>query len=240
MRLTKNTLQFGMHQFPIKVGAMTSESSTGLKNACPHCKSLVGKINKCTGCNKEIDSKELLKAFPIDKELKIFSREQINSLENDTIIEILGKTAKSRISKTRIMGGYLIRPDVDEKSKKSSKGKPWESLRHALLNSENALVVRFTNRGKERLAVLTVENSEMVMLSLAFVSDFHLPEEAPPSLQITENEIAQASSFIDSIKEIEIDTVCDERKSKIEEVASQGETIAIQIKEKDDGMSFFS
>lgn len=249
MQLRKTVLQFGMHQFPIKVGTMTRESSTGLKNSCPHCNALVGKVNKCGGCEKEIDSSELLKALPVSttsedgksvEQLIIFTKEQVTELEGDTVIEILGKVAKSRIPRTRIMGGYIVRPDIDPKKKSSSKGKPWESLRHALLNSDNVLLARFTNRGKERMVAITTENSEMVMLSLAFNTDFILPDEVPPSLEITENEIAQATSFIDSMKEVEMDTVCDERKTKIEKAALSGEPIAIQIKGGDDGMSFFS
>jgi non-homologous end joining protein Ku len=119
-------------------------------------------------------------------------------------------------------------------------GKPWECIRHALLNSDNALVVRYTNRGKERLATITTENGEMVMLSLAFASDYSLPDEAPPSIEVTENDIKQASTFVESMKEIDLNSVFDERKSKIEEVAKQGETVTIQTKESNDGMSFFS
>ena len=188
MRLQKVILQSGMHQFPIKIGAMTRESSTGLKNACPHCNSLVGKVNKCNGCAKEIESSELLKAYQVNEELKIFSKDQVEALENDTVIEILGKIAKSMIPKTRLMGGFLIRPDLGKKQT-SKTGKPWECIRHALLNSDNVLAVKYTNRGKERLAVITIENAEMVMLSLAFADDYSLPEDTPPSIEVTEKEI---------------------------------------------------
>lgn len=239
MRLQKVILQSGMHQFPVKIGAMTRASSTGLKNACPHCKSTVGKVNKCSGCDKEVDSSELLKAFQVDEELKIFNTEQIEALEGDTVIEILGKIAKSMIPKTRLMGGFLIRPDMGKKQT-SKTGKPWECIRHALLNSDSALAVRYTNRGKERLAAITVEGAEMVLLSLAFADDYSLPQDAPPSIAVTEKDVEQASTFVESMKEVDLNSVIDERKSKIEAVAQQGETVAIQIKEKDDGMSFFS
>jgi len=239
MQLRKVILQSGMHQFPVKVGAMTRDSSTGLKNACPHCKSSVGKVNKCTGCDKQIESSELLKAFPIDEEMKVFSKEQVSALDSDTVIEILGKVTKSMLPKTRLMGGFLLRPDLGKKESLKL-GKPWECIRHALLNSDNALVVRYTNRGKERLATITTENSEMVMLSLAFADDYSLPDQVPPSIEVTEKDIEQASTFIESMKDIELNSVIDERKSKIEEVAMQGDTVTIQTKEKDDGMSFFS
>lgn len=240
MQLRKIVLQSGMHQFPIKIGAMTRASSTGLKNACPSCKSLVGKVNKCTGCDKEVDSSELLKAFPIDDDnLTIFSKEQVEAVDGDTVIEVLGKVTKSMIPKTRLMGGFLIRPDLGKK-KTSKTAKPWECIRHALMNSDNALEVRYTNRGKERLGVITVENSEMVLLSLAFADDYSLPDETPPSIEVSEKEIEQATTFIESLKETDINSVVDERKTKIEEVATSGEVVAPQIKEKDDGMSFFT
>ena len=239
MRLQKVILQSGMHQFPVKIGAMTRQSSTGLKNACPHCKAQVGKVNKCTGCDKQIESSELLKAFLVDEEMKVFNKEQVEALEGDTVIEILGKVTKSMIPKTRLMGGFLLRPDLGKKQT-SKTGKPWECIRHALLNSDSALAVRYTNRGKERLAAITIENSEMVMLSLAFASDYSLPDEQPPSIEVTEKDIEQASAFVDSMIDVDLNSVIDERKSKVEEVAMRGETVAIQIKEKDDGMSFFS
>jgi ribosomal protein L12E/L44/L45/RPP1/RPP2 len=62
----------------------------------------------------------------------------------------------------------------------------------------------------------------------------------PPSIEVSEKEIEQASTFIESLKETDINTVVDERKTKIEEVATSGEVVAPQIKEKDDGMSFFN
>lgn len=239
MQLRKVILQSGMHQFPIKIGAMTRASSTGLKNACPHCKSQVGKVNKCTGCDKQIESSELLKGFPIDEEMKVFSKEQVDALDGDTVIEILGKVTKSMIPKTRLMGGFLIRPDMGNK-KTSKTGKPWECIRHALLNSDSALVVRYTNRGKERLAAITIENSEMVLLSLAFADDYSIPDEQPPSIEVTEKDIEQATEFVNSMKDVDLSSVIDERKSKVEEVARSGEAVTIQLKEKDDGMSFFS
>lgn len=240
MQLKKVVLQSGMHQFPIKIGTMTRQSSTGLKNACPHCKSLVGKVNQCTGCDKQLDSSELLKAFPLDDEMKIFSKEEVEALEGDTVIEILGKVPQSRISKTRLMGGFLLRPDLGKNNKTFKTGKPWECIRHALLDSDNALAVRYTNRGKERLAAITIENGEMIMLSLAFGDDYSLPTEAPPSIEVSEKEVDQAISFVESMKEVDLNSVVDERKAKIEEVAQKGESVAIQMSKKDDGMSFFS
>lgn len=241
MQLRKVVLQSGMHQFPVKVGNMTRASTTGLKNACPHCQSLVGKVNKCNGCAKEIDNSELLKAVQIDDdEIKVFNKEQIEELEGDTVIQIVGKVPKSVIPKTRLMGGFLIRPDIGKGKKASTTAKPWECIRHSLLNSDNVLAVKYTNRGKERPGVITTEFGEMVMLSLAFADDYNLPGDTAPDILVSEQEIEQAKEFVNSLKDVEIDDIRDERKDNIIAQAESGETVTIQAKEKDDGMSFFS
>lgn len=242
MRLTSTNIYHGTHVIPVKIGNHIGSDSTGLKQACPKCKADVGKINRCKECQYEPETDEILKGYNIGDEKIVFTKEQLDSIENESIIEILGSVPKDTVDIRTLTGSYCIYPDVPKK-KKTTTSKiltPWATLRHALEDSDKYITVRFTNRGKERLAYLTTINGSLEMLCATFDESFSEPEEKLPDVELTTEESDIGQKFLKSLKTLNTKKIINERNAKIQAMLETGETVQIQTTNSGNEMAFFA
>lgn len=246
MRLVSTNILYGGFMIPVKIGNhVRNTSASVMKYACPKCED-GGDISQkyiCEKCGPDnmYTSGELRRKVDIGDEIKVFDKEQVKAINGESIIEILGVVPNSKIDIRKITGSYCVYPETPKKkSAKSKTAKPWTVLNRALAETEKAMVVRFTNNGKERLAYLVNMNGSLELICTAFEDDFQEPEVELPEVEITEQDIKSGVSLISKLQEPNLDEIVDERQARLEELITNGEPVESTDEEQKDEMAFFA
>lgn len=210
--LVKTAITYGLHTIPVRIATMVKSDETALSNACPKCQGDIGLKNYCKGCSAEVSHAEMLKAYKISKTEKVvFTKEQIEAIKNtEKAIVVLGTMPKTSIDQRMIEGGYYIMPD--EKLKKA-----WGILFKALATGDKAMIVNYSVRSRQRLGILTVDNQTIVLLSMAYAEQLVRVDEET-DVQVTEKEIEMGMGFLKSLPPMDINTLSDDYKTKLEEL----------------------
>lgn len=223
---------------PVKVANLHSADSSPFKQACPDCQSQVGRKNVCKGCEKELETKEMLKGFPISKtELKIFSPEQIEALKNfDDVVTILSKTSVNAIDPKYIQGGFIILPDekIPKKRGLEKFKKVWKSLERSLAKSEQALIVKFSIRQKEKIGYLFSQNNRLVLLDVVYAENQKEIDENP-EVEVTDLEVKSCEGMLNKFPEGDIAEIENTFNKNVENLLENGETVEIpeaEVKEE--------
>lgn len=232
--LTSTAISFGLHTIPVRLATMIRDNGTSLSNSCPHCKGDVGNKNYCKGCLKEVTSAEIQKAYRISKDQKVvFTKEQVENLKNfDKAVTIEGTIPKTSIDQRMIEGCYYVLPD-----KKIQKA--WGILFSAINTGDQALVVKFSIRSRQKLGVLTTDGKVIVLLAVAFAEQFvRMDEEL--NIAVSEKETEMGLGFIKGLPSVDINTISDEYKTRLEELVAGKPMVEVKTEESASETSFFT
>jgi len=233
--IAKTSISHGLHNIPVRIcSALSSSSVTKIHNACPNCKSAVGKINKCKGCGTELSENQLLKSYDLENEKKIiFSKEQIDSLKTLEIsIDVLGTLPYNKLDVRLIVGGYYLLPDKQVKA--------WDIIRQALDKTEKHIIVKYAIRGRTHLGALRGSPDSIYMYELEYPENLTKIDQAY-NVQTTKSEVEQGVKFINSLVEVSQYEIKDDYASALQTLIEGGQLEIPQkmIEEKDE-MAFFS
>lgn len=243
MRLTSTSILYNGFTIPVKIGNHISSDSSVLKFACPHCED-GGEMSQkyiCTNCGpeKQFTSGELRKKFDMGDEVKVFDREQVRNLNGESIIEIIGVVARDVIDIRKIIGSFCVYPDIPKKKNvKGKTAKPWLVLKQALAQTGKAVVVRFTNNGKERLGYLVNFDDNLELICTAFEDKFQEPDTELPAIEVTDAEVKNGVDLIEKLEAPNIEEIVDERETRLTELIEKGEPTE-KVEEAAEEMAFF-
>src|SRR3989304_457586 len=240
MKYTSNFITIetskGLMTIPCKIANAISSKSTSMTClACPTCNGDIGLMKYCKSCCEgkdkvEIESSLVKSAIRVSKEQKILLTDELEQQisEVDKVIQVLGSISKDHLDTRRIIGSYYVIPD-----KKSPK-----PLQKGLLSTEKNLVVRFANSSKEKLGILTARDNYILLLNVAYLEDFNeFDQEIESTLE--EPELQAVKAFLSKIKPVNIDSIIDLRREKIEKIILSGDTTTIKEPEIKTEIDFF-
>lgn len=235
--ISKVSIAYGLHNIPVKVCTVVRDSGTGMSNCCPDCNGDVGHKNACKNCSKELGTKEILKAYKVGDEKHIFTPEELTSLKNvEKSIDVAGITNIDAIDPRYITGSYYLVPEVAKKA--------YAILLQGMEKSGKAIVVKFALRGKQRIGVLVPQNVSgqgvILMRVLAFSNQVQ-PIDEELRYDLTEEESDMGVSFINSLKDIDPESIENRYAKQMEEILS-GEMISAPTikKQQVDETAFFA
>jgi DNA end-binding protein Ku len=234
--ISKVSISYGLHNIPVKVCTVVRDSGTGMSNCCPDCNGDVGHKNACKNCSKELNTKDILKAYKVGEEKHIFTQDELTSLKNvEKSIDVAGITNIDAIDPRYITGSYYLVPEVAKKA--------YAILLQGMEKSGKAIVVKFALRGKQRLGVLVPQMIQdqgiILMRTLAFSTQVQSIDEEL-RYDLTEVESDMGVSFINSLKEIDPTTIENQYAKQMEEILS-GEMITVPTAKKQvDETAFFA
>ena len=242
MRATSSNIVYKMQIIPVKIGNYQKADSTGLKQISPCCKVLTSRKTTCSECDNELISKDLLKGFPLSKtEHHIFSQDQINALKDfDDIIEVLGTIPKDSIDYRLICGSFAVLPDQPKKKKQIEIfKKAYKVFERSVAESDKVIVVKFSTRQKQKLGLMTSINNVITLLHIVYDEQFNEIDEIP-QIEISDAEKKQGLDFIEKLDSIELPSIEDNFKVKLEALIENGEPLTVTIPEaQEEELSFF-
>lgn len=243
MKFTSSNIVYEMQIIPVKIGNLQKGDGTGLKQISPCCKVKTSRLTTCSDCEKPLENSELLKGFPLSKtEYHIFSQEQINSLKDfDDIIEVLGTIPKDSIDYRMVCGSFAVLPDQPKKKKQIQIfKKAYKVFERAVAESDKVIVVKFSTRQKQKLGIMTSINGVITLLHIVYDEQFNEVDEIP-QIEISETEKKQGLSFIEKLESIELPSIEDNFKAKLEALIENGEPMTVAVPEaQEEELSFFA
>ena len=244
MRGTTSNIVYKMYNIPIKIANLQKADTTGLKQGSPCCNDLVGRKNVCKGCEKELESSELLKIYPLGDDNHVFSKEQIDALKDfDDIIEVIGSIPKSEIDFRKICGAFVVLPDKKQK-KKSVKmfEKAYKVFENSIAQSDKAIVVKFSTRQKQKLGIMTSIDGRLILLHIVYDELFNEIDEERPQVEVSDAELKQGLDFIEKLDSVDVTEIEDNFKVKLEALIENGTPLTVTVPESDEKeeMGFFT
>lgn len=234
--ISKVSIAYGLHNIPVKVCTVVRDSGTGMSNCCPDCNGDVGHKNYCKDCSRELETSSILKAYKVGDGKHVFSEAELNSLKNiEKSIEVVGSTSLTSILPTFVTGSYYLVPDTARKA--------YAILMSGMESTGRGIVVKFALRGKQKLGILTPEildDKGVILLRTIAYGHQVQPMDEDTKYDLSDEEVKMGHSFIDSLKQIEYQSVEDSYANQLDEILSGKEIIAPVVKSKIDETAFFA
>lgn len=243
MRGTSSNIVYKMYNIPVKIANLQKADSTGLKQGSPCCNDFVSRKNFCKSCENELEFSALTKIFQIGKDNHVFTKEQITALKDfDDVIEVLGTIDKSSIDYRLVCGAFAVLPDKKQK-KKSIKmfEKAYKVFERSLNESNQAIVVKFSTRQKQKLGIMVSIDNVITLLHVVYDELFNEIDEIP-EIEISETEKQQGIDFIENLESINLAEIEDTFKLKLEELIEKGQPLTVQVPEAEakEELGFFN
>lgn len=214
----RGSIEFGLISIPIKLHAATEEKDIQLRQLHAACKSPIKQLKFCPVCNKEVDTKEIVKGYEYaaDRFVTISDEELagIKSEVKDKSVEILTFIRLSEIDPVFFDKTYYL-------ASNTAGAKAYALLKDSLLKTRKAGIAKITIRSKERLAAIRVLQDFLVLETLHFPDEIRSAADLPvPSgLPITNKEKEMALTLIDHMTEpFNPSLFHDEYKEKLEKL----------------------
>lgn len=241
MRFESSVITYQMQAIPVKIGNAQKPASSVTSTACPDCDGDMGIKNYCKECSKEWAKAELKSAIKITKdEKRIFSQEEVQKVkESDNTITVIGTFPKESLDKARINKTWYVIPDSAKGKRGKTFVKPWESLRNALEESNEMILVKVYSRNTERLAVLTATPGTLIMHGIVFHDDFNSFDMVIERPTLSDKEKIMGASFIKQLEPVDVEAEVNESRQRLLQLAD-GEIKIADVVEKEDDMSFFA
>jgi len=217
---------------PVKIANYQKADTSLFKQACPNCKGDVGRKNVCKECEQEIEFSEILKGVRIGDDNHVFTKEQIEKLKDfDNVITVLGTIQKTSIDQRLISGAFAVLPDSKQKKKQLEIfQKAWKVIESGLAEGNKAILVKFSTRAKEKLGILTSQDSVITLLQIVYDNNRNELDETP-TIELSKEEKIAGLQMLDKLTEIDPTTIEDDFRNKVERLVETGETIEIIVSE---------
>ncbi|RVU14810.1 Ku protein [Streptomyces antnestii] len=190
-------ISFGLVTIPIKVTAATEDHSIRFHqyHLADHARIRTRKF--CELEDREVPADEIAKGYEISKDALIaVTDEDLYDLPLPTAkaIEIHAFVPYESIDPIRIGQGYFLEPGGQVAIK------PYTLLRQALERNSKAAVAKFAWHGRERLGLLRIKDTVIVLHAMRWPDEIRSPESlAPTPVEVPESEIDEALALMDAL-----------------------------------------
>lgn len=195
----KGSISFGLVNIPIKLHTATENKDIKLRQLHKECHTPISYQKVCPGCDKEVKSEDIVKAYEYAKnKFVVLDEEDLEKLKKeneDKAVEIIDFVKLEEIDPIYFEKSYFIAPD-------SGGGKAYSLLRKALLESGKIGVAKIIIRSKEQLAIVRVYKDTLVMETIHFPDEVRNVDEVPnvPSEQlVVQKELDTALMLVDQL-----------------------------------------
>ncbi|WP_328863180.1 non-homologous end joining protein Ku [Streptomyces sp. NBC_00306] len=209
-------ISFGLVTIPIKVLPATESHNISFHQY--HLEDM-GRIRYRKICEldgKQLREDEIGKGFEVSKDtlIEITDEDLANMpLPTAKAIEIVAFVPSETIDPIRISDGYYLSAD----GKVSAK--PYKLLRQALGRSSKVAVAKFAWHGRERLGLLRVKDSVLVLHAMRWPDEIRSPQSlAPKPVEVDDSEIEGAIALMEAMGQDDISGFTDHYREALEEV----------------------
>lgn len=213
----KGAISFGLVTIPVKLYTATEEKDISFRQVHPEDGGRIKYKRVCDTCGKEIPFAEIAKGYETaEGRLAILEKEDFDNLPLATTkaVEVVQFVEESEIDPTYFEKAYFLEAD-------GPGVKPYVLLRDALTKTGRAALVKVALRSRESLALIRVNDTQLVMHTMLWPDEIRDGEFAAPPAEVTvsDAEVTMAESFIDALSgEFHPEDYHDSYREALEEV----------------------
>jgi len=193
--LWKGSISFGLVNVPVKMHAATESQEFKFNYLHKECLNRIRSIKKCTTCDIEVDTADLVKGYEYEKDrFVVLSNEDLESLEQpmSRSIDILDFINLHEIDPIYYQKSYFLSPEETAQ-------KAYRLLCQALEESGKVALARVTMRSKQHLACLRVFEQGLVMETMHYPKEIRHMDLVWDRFVLTEAEMTMARQLIDNL-----------------------------------------
>lgn len=195
----KGSISFGLVNIPVKLHTATENKDIKLRQLHKECNTPINYQKVCSGCKKEVQSEDIVKAYEYSKnKFVVLDEEELEKLKKeneDKAVEIIDFVKLEEIDPIYFERSYFMAPD-------SGGGKAYSLLRKALMESGKIGVAKIMIRSKEQLAVVRVFEELLIMETIHFPDEVRSAKDVPniPSEPaVVQKELDTALMLVDQL-----------------------------------------
>ncbi|MFE3687676.1 Ku protein [Streptomyces sp. NPDC059095] len=210
-------ISFGLVSIPIKVVNATENHSISFRQIHTADGGRVRYRKVCELDGEELSQDEIGKAYEdADGSMIPITDADLASLPLPTAktIEIVAFVAADTIDPLQMDAAYYLSANGVPAAK------PYTLLREALKRSRKVAIAKFALRGRERLGMLRVVDDVIAMHGLLWPDEIRASGEAAPEayVSIREAELDLADALMDTLGEVDMETLHDDYRTAVEEL----------------------
>lgn len=188
------TISFGLVSIPVKLRAATSRKGVSFNLLHNKCHTRIQEKRWCPECDMEVSWDEIEKGYEVAKDEYVsFSAEDFESLPlaSKNVLEVESFIEIGEIDPIQFESSYLLEPD--------KKGQNSYSLLRATLEKKKLVAVgKITLRTKERLCIVRVYESFLLVETLLYPDEIFDANESPVAkVTSTKQELTIAEHLVD-------------------------------------------
>ncbi|TFI30187.1 Ku protein [Streptomyces sp. 4R-3d] len=190
-------ISFGLVTIPIRLIAATEDHSVHFRRV--HLEDM-GRVRNRTVCSidgEEVTSAEIGKGYEVEKDTVIpITDDELADMPLPTAraIDVVAFVDRDTIDPIRLGQVYYLEAAGEVAAK------PYTLLRKALERSSKAAIAKYALRGRERLGLLSVKDTAMVLHQMHWPDEVRDPAElAPEPVGVNEGEVERALMLIESM-----------------------------------------
>lgn len=234
-KYSKSLIFKGGIMIPVRVSSTISQNKSPVHDVCLDCsKGFVGQKRYCKNCNIENTKDNIGSGFEIADELKIFTKDQIESIKTESSnlnVQKVIDTENLDLSLRQCEKSYYLYPD----KKDSDAKKMYAIVFNALKEANKSLIVTWkvsSRSSRDSEAVITINDNILVIRQIAYKEELNEVDE-PIDLQVTKDELIQGQGLLNLIPEGTIDDLVDQYQEKLETLLAGKPSVSVPGKPKE-------
>lgn len=196
----KGSISFGLVNIPISLYKATEDHKTSFRSLHTECKHPIQYKKWCPVCNREIESKEIVRGYEYAPgNFIMITDEDLDNLPLPTLhtIDILHFTDKENVDPIYYENAYYLGPG-------EFGGKPYKLLHEAMHQTNKVAVAKVAFRTSEHLAVIRIYKNSLIMNMIHYPAEIRTVEGLPgiegiANLEVSDNELEMAKKLIEEI-----------------------------------------
>ncbi|MEW1791106.1 Ku protein [Streptomyces niveus] len=210
-------ISFGLVSIPIKLVNATESHSISFRQIHLADGGRIRYRKVCELDEEEVTSAEIGKAYEdADGSMIPITDDDLAQLPLPTAktIDIVGFVPESSIDPLQVGAAYYIAANGVPAAK------PYTLLREALKRSEKVAIAKFALRGRERLGMVRVLGDVIALHGLLWPDEIRQPEGVAPETEVSirDAELDLADALMDTLGEVELDSLHDDYREAVEEL----------------------
>lgn len=185
----RGAISFGLVHIPIEMYKTTQSNDISFNQLCKDSKERVRYKKFCPNCNKEVQSKDIVKGYQYEKDkYVVISDEELEHIksEKDRTIHILQFTSLQDINDIYYEKNYYAIPDKSAQN-------AYELLRKAMLSEHVVAIAKTVLHTKETLLALCPTKDAIIVKTLFYKDEIaDIPKDiAHPKTEKTQYDMAK-------------------------------------------------
>ncbi|MEV7193323.1 Ku protein [Streptomyces sp. NPDC093510] len=212
-------ISFGLVSIPIKLVNATENHSISFRQIHTEDGGRIRYRKVCELEEREVPTAEIGKGYEdADGSIIPITDQDLAALPIPTArtIEIVAFVPADRIDPLQMGAAYYLSANGVPAAK------PYTLLREALKRSRKVAIAKYALRGRERLGMLRVVDDVIAMHGLLWPDEIRAPEGVAPDEHVTvrEAELGLADALMDTLGEVDLDTLHDDYREAVEELVA--------------------